>query len=399
MGALPLRSASRLWGYLNSLQLPVWFRPYGYRLYAYLFGCNLNEMADPELTHYPSLGAFFYRAINPSCRPIADSVLVSPADGTVLHFGSIEDHRKVEQVKGMTYSLDALLGTEKGRKGLTSEEIHFANRDHAHVDDSEFANLNGIPYTVDELLGQPSLSPRLHRQDTNDATPPSSTKIPDSNVQAPSSPTSFDATLKDASVPPQEAPEGANLNLNESVNVALDAGVRPLLHRTTSASAVKKIKDGHELFFAVVYLAPGDYHRFHSPTAWVVEKRRHFAGELYSVSPYIAKRLQGLFVLNERVALLGRWRYGFFGMVPVGATNVGSIVVNFDRVCPSPPCACVPADRAPGSPYKRTSPSACPRSIQRGRLHPGIALVRWSTAQTGRRSRRLPTWIDYRARL
>ena len=55
-------------------------------------------------------------------------------------------------------------------------------------------------------------------------------------------------------------------------------------------------------------------------------------GELFSVSPYMAKRLQNLFVLNERVALLGRWRYGFFGMVPVGATNVGSIKVNFDSV-------------------------------------------------------------------
>lgn len=45
----------------------------------------------------------------------------------------------------------------------------------------------------------------------------------------------------------------------------------------------------------------------------------------------MAKRLENLFVLNERVALLGRWKYGFFGMVPVGATNVGSIRVNFDK--------------------------------------------------------------------
>ncbi len=44
----------------------------------------------------------------------------------------------------------------------------------------------------------------------------------------------------------------------------------------------------------------------------------------------MAQRLSNLFVLNERVALLGRWRHGFFGMVPVGATNVGSIRINFD---------------------------------------------------------------------
>jgi len=74
------------------------------------------------------------------------------------------------------------------------------------------------------------------------------------------------------------------------------------------------------------------------------------SGDLFSVSPYMARRLQNLFVLNERVALLGRWTHGFFGMVPVGAyttrptsprppecfilragaTNVGSIKINFD---------------------------------------------------------------------
>jgi phosphatidylserine decarboxylase len=49
------------------------------------------------------------------------------------------------------------------------------------------------------------------------------------------------------------------------------------------------------------------------------------------VSPYIANRIPDLFTLNERVALLGRWRHGFFSMTPVGATNVGSIRVNFDK--------------------------------------------------------------------
>lgn len=45
----------------------------------------------------------------------------------------------------------------------------------------------------------------------------------------------------------------------------------------------------------------------------------------------MARRLENLFVLNERVALLGRWQHGFFSMIPVGATNVGSIRINFDQ--------------------------------------------------------------------
>jgi len=65
----------------------------------------------------------------------------------------------------------------------------------------------------------------------------------------------------------------------------------------------------------------------------------------------MAKRLENLFVLNERVALLGRWRFGFFGMVPVGATNVGSIKINFDKVNKFPSiCLCPPKFSALGPP-------------------------------------------------
>ena len=44
MGALPLRNLSRVWGYLNSLELPVWARPAGFKVYAAIFGCNLDEV-------------------------------------------------------------------------------------------------------------------------------------------------------------------------------------------------------------------------------------------------------------------------------------------------------------------------------------------------------------------
>jgi len=82
LGALPLRNLSRLWGYLNSLELPIWLRPYGFRLYAKVFGCNLEEIEIEDLTQYKSLGDFFYRKLKDGVRPVANAPLVCNS----LHF-------------------------------------------------------------------------------------------------------------------------------------------------------------------------------------------------------------------------------------------------------------------------------------------------------------------------
>lgn len=55
----------------------MWFRPYGFKLYAFIFGCNLDEMKDPDLTHYKSLGEFFYRELEEGARPVEDYPIVS----------------------------------------------------------------------------------------------------------------------------------------------------------------------------------------------------------------------------------------------------------------------------------------------------------------------------------
>ncbi|KAK3833814.1 MAG: phosphatidylserine decarboxylase [Linnemannia elongata] len=276
---LPLKTISRLWGAFNSITLPMWFRVPGFKLYSWIFGCNLEEMKDPDLTHYKNLSEFFYRELKDGARPIDfDAALVSPSDGRVFHFGLVDGSR-VEQIKGMSYSLDQFLGSQKASEtAKIIKATHSANI----VDEEEFAEVNGITYTLDSLLGHDKQTTIEHKKQDSQG-----------NV-----------------VPDIEADQKS---------------------KTGDYREELQLRPGNALFFCVIYLAPGDYHRFHSPTNWVAETRRHFSGELYSVSPWMVKQLQDLFVLNERVVLLGKWRHGFFSMVPVGATNVGSIVLNFDK--------------------------------------------------------------------
>jgi phosphatidylserine decarboxylase len=203
----------------------------------------------------------------------------------------------------MTYSLDALLGTTtpetspnpshpmaifKPQDGSPKENTtKQRDRDEDVIkQDEEFARVNGISYTLPNLFSGPP--------------------------------------QKEVGKKSMDASTTSKATSEAEVRADLALGEKPWYARLTQENRTA-------LYYVVVYLAPGDYHRFHSPTAWVVERRRHFAGELYSVSPYLQRTLPGLFTLNERVVLLGRWRWGFFSMTPVGATNVGSIVINFDR--------------------------------------------------------------------
>ncbi|KAK6524853.1 phosphatidylserine decarboxylase 1 [Arthrobotrys megalospora] len=297
LSTLPLKALSRLWGKFNEIPLPVIFRPFGFKLYAFIFGVNISEAKNQDLKSYRNLAEFFYREIDPAVRPIdKSSAVVSPSDGKVLMVGEVREGGRVENVKGMTYSLDALLsghGEAKTSSNPSSPAVLFGQTEKGtteatgqggQVVDSheEFARMNGISYTVGELFS----GTEDHK----------------------------DAKAEDQSLPP-----------GEKGDVAAVVG-------TKSANWFRHQFEGPKrLYFAVIYLAPGDYHRFHSPTEWVVETRRHFAGELFSVSPYLQAILPSLFILNERVVLLGRWKHGFFSMTPVGATNVGSIVLNFDR--------------------------------------------------------------------
>lgn len=212
----PFRVTSRIWGKIAACELPTSIRSLVYGTYARLFNVNLNDAAITDLSSYKSLSAFFTRPLREGARYISPAACVSPCDGVVLNCGPA-DTDKIEQVKGVTYSLEEFLGENKWSK--TNENSYYRSL------------------------------------------------------------------------------------LQDKENI---------LHQ------------------CIIYLAPGDYHRFHSPCDWTSTFRRHFSGKLLSVNPWMASLIPGLFTQNERAVYVGEWKHGFFSMTAVGATNVGSIEIYKD---------------------------------------------------------------------
>ncbi|KAG0628085.1 hypothetical protein M758_2G248700 [Ceratodon purpureus] len=238
---LPLRFLSRRWGEITSIQLPLWLRPYVYGGWARAFHSNLEEASMP-IEEYPSLRAFFTRKLKDGARPLetGPTNLISPVDGVIIGCGQVKGPgTMIEQVKGFSYSLSALLGAPPQLSGAKTTKLSEENQ---------------TLTTTATQTGSPIL-------------------------------------------------EGPRSTLNPS-----DRSLKGL-------------------FYCVLYLGPGDYHRIHSPSDWKIRLRRHFAGKLYPVNDRAVRTVKNLYVVNERVILEGEWSQGLMAMAAVGATNVGSIEI------------------------------------------------------------------------
>jgi len=83
--------------------------------------------------------------------------------------------------------------------------------------------------------------------------------------------------------------------------------------------------------FAVIYLAPGDYHRVHTPVSGRVRAVHHVGGTLFPVNAIGLAAAPRLFVRNERVVVFQESEVlGSVVTVLVGAFGVGRIGVSFD---------------------------------------------------------------------
>jgi len=103
---------SRLTGYLADLRLPPTLLVPAIRAYARAYGVDLSEAAHPP-EGYPSFNAFFTRRLRDGVRPIetASGAVVSPSDSRLSAIGRVPKDGRLEQLKGETYAIDALLGS------------------------------------------------------------------------------------------------------------------------------------------------------------------------------------------------------------------------------------------------------------------------------------------------
>ncbi|KAJ4712724.1 Phosphatidylserine decarboxylase proenzyme 1, mitochondrial [Melia azedarach] len=241
---LPLRSISRFWGFLTSVEFPVWMRPYVYKAWAGAFHSNLEEAALP-LDEYASLREFFVRTLKEGSRPIDPDLhcLVSPVDGIILRFGELKGvGAMIEQVKGFSYSVSSLLGS----------------------------------------------SPFL-------------------------------PMIAEGDMREESGEEECTLTEKRKKSWWRISLASPKVRDAMSARPMKG------LYYCVIYLKPGDYHRVHSPVDWNVLVRRHFSGRLFPLNERATRTIRNLYVENERVVLEGMWQEGFMAIAAIGATNIGSI--------------------------------------------------------------------------
>lgn len=117
--------------------------------------------------------------------------------------------------------------------------------------------------------------------------------------------------------------------------------------------------------FCVVYLAPGDYHRVHSPVAGQIVTVRGIPGDLYPVNSIGERHVPRLFVENSRVAI----QIDAPGLGHVMAVMVGAVIVGRMSVTG------IDASDVPPGLHRFDPPLAIERGGELGMFHLGSTVV------------------------
>ncbi|NKF22698.1 archaetidylserine decarboxylase [Solimonas marina] len=106
---LPTRWLSQLVFRVTQVRHPG-FKNWLIRLFLRGYTIDLGEAERERIEDYASFNDFFTRALKPGARPMPDDAqtFVSPVDGTISQFGTIDEDRLI-QAKGRDYRIGELL--------------------------------------------------------------------------------------------------------------------------------------------------------------------------------------------------------------------------------------------------------------------------------------------------
>lgn len=184
---------------------------------------------------------------------------ISPSDGKILNFGQVKNC-EVEQVKGVTYSLESFLGPRTSTEDLPfppggslpghsqAALLQCGWAGHQRMKDWSGRGREGMLGRLSEL--------RAGTWSWNCCA------------------WSFGASLE----PVPRLHAGSMLGGLGCLSESLALVSAPSATSCSSFRSQLVTREGNELYHCVIYLAPGDYHCFHSPTDWTVSHRRHFPG-------------------------------------------------------------------------------------------------------------------------
>ncbi len=90
------------------------------RRYIAFYGVDMSEVAEP-LDSFPTFNAFFTRKLREGARPVArePGLVVAPADSLLHTMGPVPGDALIDQIKGRTYPVGALLGSPEEAAAFT----------------------------------------------------------------------------------------------------------------------------------------------------------------------------------------------------------------------------------------------------------------------------------------
>lgn len=237
------RGRSRLAKSISETKLPVSWRTSVYSVFARVTGAKLDEARYP-LDAYENLQEFFGRALKDGARPVERP----------------ENLRIVSEEKGASF-----VSPVDGRL-MSVGEIGEERR---------IPQIKGATYDVVAFLGSDVIK-KAERKRTFGVIQ----RAPDSTSSAESS---------------SENSEYSNTEFKNNPNI------ETRIEKSLFEDQVIVRDENVAVYYAVLYLAPGDYHRFHCPVDKLqIKEGRHYAGEvLFFKSFLINKRNTSNFLRNS----------------------------------------------------------------------------------------------------